>query len=452
MRAIDLFHILRSFLPKNEHSVIKKISILPSLFGLERMKKENEQGPEGIWNEGDDSDNEDDLDSLESEDDDNDSEDDKKAPKLKPLLPMTRKRMIQQDKEAFNTEKLRKYQTERLKYYFAIVECDSKETALFLYQNCNDVEIEHTSNRFDMRFIPDEIEFDKSQIPKDTATSAPIDHQLPSFHTKALQHSRVKLTWDQDDPERKELTKKLRDDSLYSDNLYLPLSEERQLKKFLANSDSESSSDSESDSEGKQNKKKKQKKVRKKYASLLDEIHNSDVQSMFGKDNSENQNFDMEITFTPGLSDSVQDLVDKTIDNNSEKTPWERYLDKREKKQQAKKVEKKLHLQQVKQKEMEEREKRKKERKKLKKLRNKDGKSMDDGEEIDPELALLVSGSNTKKQQPSQDDDDELDDRFKNVLTNPNFGFDRTNPLYKGSSSYVKKVHRKRAELKAKVT
>ena len=408
---MDIFHLLRAFLRKDATSIIKKVLILPSLFGLERMRKESEQGPEGIWNKEDSSAEED-------------------EPSI--ITPLTRKQQLKNERDGFDQDKLRQYQRERLRYYLAVVECDSKETALHLYQSCNDVEIEHTSNKFDMRFIPDDLTFDPSQEPTDVATSAPADHELPEFHTKALQHTRVKLTWDQDDPERIKLTRKLRDDSLYSDNLFLPLSEERKLKEYLADSDSDSSNESEGEGSALKSKTRK-KQVRKKYASLLKEIHGSDTQSTFGQSSSSGAgNMDMEITFTPGLTGSVQDLVDRTLAKEGAQSSWDSHLEKLAEKKRLKKQERKARLLKEQQEEIEEREKRKRERRKGKKKAKKEGG--EDGEASD--------------QSADEEGGNELDPRFANVLTNPkDFGFDRTNPQYKSAASFVDKVHKNRAAI-----
>merc|ERR1712137_146009 len=98
----------------------------------------------------------------------------------------------------------------------------------------------------------------------------------------------------------------------------------------------------------------------------------------------------------------------------------------------------------------EERQKKKTERKKEKAKGKKKGNAMDP-DEIDPELALLVSGSTKiKESKETNDDNGEVDPRFATVITNPkDFGFDSTNPLYKGSSAFVKKVHKKRAAMLA---
>lgn len=38
---------------------------------------------------------------------------------------------------------------------------------------------------------------------RDTATAVPSDYAAPDFETRALQHSNVKLTWDEDEPARR---------------------------------------------------------------------------------------------------------------------------------------------------------------------------------------------------------------------------------------------------------
>jgi len=117
-----------------------------------------------------------------------------------------------EDKEV-NMEKLRAYEKNKLKYYYAVVECDSKETANHLYTQCDGMEFERTSNTLDLRFIPDDLTF--ARDPRDVAKEVQDGYKAPEFETRALQHSTVKLTWDDDEPTRvKALRKKFNADEL----------------------------------------------------------------------------------------------------------------------------------------------------------------------------------------------------------------------------------------------
>lgn len=49
-----------------------------------------------------------------------------------------------------------------------MVECDSSATADYLYKACDGLEFERSSNKLDLRFIPDSMEF--KHPPRDTAT------------------------------------------------------------------------------------------------------------------------------------------------------------------------------------------------------------------------------------------------------------------------------------------
>ncbi|KAJ9172625.1 hypothetical protein P3X46_015840 [Hevea brasiliensis] len=279
VRAVDLYVILCSFLPKGGE--ILSVSVYPSEFGLQRMKEEELHGPVGLFDDenkdGDDGDDDDEIDE----------------------------------------EKLRAYERSRLRYYYGVVECDSVSTAEQLYKACDGLEFERSSNVLDLRFVPDSMEF--KNPPRDVATEAPASYEGLDFHTKALQHSSVPISWDEDEPQRvKTLKRKFNADQLA----------ELELKEFLASDESESDEDENDAAIAEGESDKKHKKL-DKYRALIQSGDGSDVEN-------EDEGQDMEITFNTGLEDISKHILKKR-DKKSESV-WEAHLrEKREKKKARKK-------------------------------------------------------------------------------------------------------------------
>lgn len=294
IRAVDLMATFVSFVPKG--GAIKSVTIYPSEFGKERMQKEEIEGPprelfKSKKKKEEDSDSED----IESDVDVNDADN---------LAKITRKLYEEDDgKEDYDSKALRRYQLQRLRYYYAVVKCDSVETARLIYQNCDGTEYESTANIFDLRYVPDDMEFDDDEA-KDTCSKIPSSYRPDStFVTDALQHSKVKLTWDETPKERLTLSSR-------------PLSqkeiEENDFKAYLASDSDESEVEKDSS-------------IKDKYQSLL-----GNTLTKFGKEENDDD-VDMEITFDPGLNDK---LGNNAEEEDKEETTIEAYRRKEKERRQ----------------------------------------------------------------------------------------------------------------------
>ncbi|KAI2466235.1 hypothetical protein F4781DRAFT_406380 [Annulohypoxylon bovei var. microspora] len=180
IKSADLLALFSSFVPKGGR--IERISIYPSEFGKGRMQREELEGPpQEIFKKGSDSQDEDS--GPESEED---SEDDDE--KIKNEL------LQEGNDQDFDSDALRAYQLDRLRYYYAVMICSDTATANKIYQATDGTEYQSSSNFMDLRFIPDDVTFDDE--PRDECDSITPDYKPTEFTTDALQHSKVKLTWD----------------------------------------------------------------------------------------------------------------------------------------------------------------------------------------------------------------------------------------------------------------
>lgn len=175
--STDLFALFTSFIGESPGRVTK-VAVYPSEFGKERMQREEVEGPpKELFKE-----NKENSDSDEEEDSDEEDE-------------RIKKKLIQEgDDQDFDSDALRKYQLDRLRYYYAVMECSDEKTAQQIYEATDGTEYQSSSNFLDLRFVPDEVEFDDEA--RDECTKLSDSYKPVEFVTTALQSSKVKLTWD----------------------------------------------------------------------------------------------------------------------------------------------------------------------------------------------------------------------------------------------------------------
>ncbi|OAA38825.1 pre-rRNA processing protein [Metarhizium rileyi] len=298
VKSTDLMALFASFLPAGDKGRIVKISVYPSEFGKERMQQEELEGPPKALfkDEGKNSDSDD-------SDDGSDSEEEK-----------IKKELLQEgDDQDFDSDALRAYQLDRLRYYYAVMVCSNPETAQKIYEATDGTEYQSSSNVIDLRFVPDDVTFDDE--PRDECDKVPDTYKPVDFVTNALQSSKVKLTWDMhpEEASRKESINRAFTGSRAN-------IEENDLRAYLA-------SDSEDDEEGlgevggedgeeaadepKLSKKELARKMMRQALGLASEPgpHKS-------KDGPVG---DMQITFTSALSET------KSKEPNEEETTIEKY-------------------------------------------------------------------------------------------------------------------------------
>ena len=187
MGAADLLAVLRSFVPAGGR--IESVTVYPSDFGEKRMAEEATVGPTALMNKraqkaaAEDAEDDDD-DGGDDDDDESDGGGEE-----------------EEEDEMVVNENLRRYELDRLRYYYAVVVCDGVATAERIYAECDGAEFESSSLPLDLRFIPDEMSF-QHKTPRDACRELPPKYAAPTFMCSALQQSKPTLSWDKDDSTR----------------------------------------------------------------------------------------------------------------------------------------------------------------------------------------------------------------------------------------------------------
>ncbi|XP_028828014.1 ESF1 homolog [Denticeps clupeoides] len=293
LKAKDLLALFNSFKPKG--GVVFSVKIYPSEFGKERMRAEQTQGPLELRSLPDnpDADNE---------------------------------------EQRIYREKVRDYQFKRLRYYYAVVECDSADTAAQIYQECDGFEYESSCSTMDLRFIPEDLMFDEE--PKDLAVDVDLAAYKPKIFTStATTTAKVELTWDETDHDRvTAMSKKFNKDELLDMDFkaYLASSSEEEVEEEQGE---EVPSVQEPAEEKEKKKKKKKEDQLAKYRELLQGIQEKEQKQ-------QDRGMEMEVTWVPGLKETTEKLVKKKLEGKDKLTPWEEFLQKKKDKKKQKRKDK----------------------------------------------------------------------------------------------------------------
>ncbi|KAK5991323.1 Pre-rRNA-processing protein ESF1 [Cladobotryum mycophilum] len=298
VKSTDLMALFSSFIPDGNEGKVLNISVYPSEFGKERMQQEELEGPpKELFKKN-----------KKDEDSDDESASDSEAEEA-----AIKKKLIQEGNDQdFDSDALRAYQLDRLRYYYAVMTCSSKEVAKTIYDATDGTEYQSSSNFIDLRFVPDEVTFDDE--PRDQCEKIPESYKPIEFVTNALQSSKVKLTWDMHPEEinRKESIKRAFKGSRAEIN-------EEDLKAYLAGDTSDSEEGEEegddraADDEPKLSKKELARKKMREALGLAAEPVKKSKDAPVGE---------MEVTFTPALTDSKskkEDIEETTIEKYARK-------------------------------------------------------------------------------------------------------------------------------------
>jgi len=311
VKAQDLFVLFKSFVP--EEGCLKSVTIYPSEYGKQRMAEEITMGPKEI-----------------REQSSNNHSKRKKKDKYKD----------EKTKKKDTTEKTREYQLNRLRYYYAVVDCDSVNTADKIYSECDGKEFQLSSVQMDLRFIPDDMCFDDDPRERFTLDQTTVDYEPNRFTSTALCQAKVEVTWDEtefDRLSRRMMAMQQKDlqgiveENKYADIIAPPESDSEEEPDWLKNALGEDNSDNDDDdSVGKDRAISEEDKIKMYRKVLMDKLQDDE------EEKKNEDKIDKEFEFMPGLKSSVQKKMQ--LKEKQESGMVENYL----KKKRQKKIQKKM--------------------------------------------------------------------------------------------------------------
>ena len=343
IKPSDLLVLFQSFC--SEGGTITNVTIYPSEYGLKKMAEEEKFGPQGLWTATGEAETKGEVEEEEEGIVEQDPSPTTTTPAISANSDSSSSHSSSEEEEEeedplgvqesheqgenFDPMKLRQYEMQKLKYYYAIVTCDSIKTASLVVDHCDATEYETSSNTLDLRFVPEDMVFHEHHELSSTCSSIPSDYQPSDFVTTVLQQTEIKLTWEDGDEEREEKLTRFRDWNHMGDEAF---------SAYLGGH----SSDSEEEEENEENEEKEGKSTQKddemkalQYKRLLYGSDSNDDES-----NDDESKVHMEMKYQP---EAKADLLSKIRAHQTEApTPWETYQSSKAEAKQLKRAEKRL--------------------------------------------------------------------------------------------------------------
>lgn len=379
--AKNLFTLFNSL--SNKENSIKSVSIYPSDYGLEEMKKEKMQGPDSnIFKTN--------------------NKEKSNEVFIHDLNELNKKEKMN-EYEIFDQAKLREYELKKLKYYYAVVELNSLSAANYIYDNFDGMEVERTQMFLDLRFVPEDLKFPHK--PKDICTSLPSEYEQLKTN-RALNHTKVKLTWDQTDDKRNKLIQKT-----FKENF-----KEDEIQELLVSSDDDSIDENDKNLAKFLLEQEDDDNMKNDIKILNNNRKNKDYSNKNGKIKKGNiiEEKDVDVVFEIGLEGMDKKIIREVVPDIKDKSLFEQYKERKKIIAKERKMEEKLKIDEK------------------KKRRHQDkmfyDKNDNDKNNYDKNLDLLLeeSKSNNLENRKSA-----KDSRFDAIKTNKNYWIDPTNKNYK---------------------
>jgi hypothetical protein len=416
--AVDILALVKSFCPPT--GAVRRVAVYPSKFGKERMALEDVHGPMLDLDEGDD------------------------------------EFVDAQAKKNRHDNALRKYELERRRYFFAVIECDAPETAAIIYRACDGLDVEETASVLDLRYVPDDEAF-AGMEEREVATTVPQNYAPPETALDdGVASTRVEINWDVTPAVRTRVTMQAKKSAELDEMDFAHLlasegsDEEDDHSSELRVEDEEPEDEKQRERERKkqQREERVKEKIRGKYAVLLEGVNAPKAERE-----------ELMVTFQPGLEEDAEEAIREKAEAQlaSLQTPFERKQAEKATHKKEKKAARMAKIEEEVKAKEEERKKNKEEQKKKAKKNKKGKRDREDDEEVGEEsrrkkqeLELLVLGDQRARQDADAEVDIAGDDRFASLLTKPELAIDKTDQRFKSSKSMEKllgKMREKRPTL-----